>query len=167
MARLKQLRINTSGALILMQDVEIIYGCFALPPLAPTAVAAAVGDADANTKAGAAVGGSVVNAPEVKAAFNNLKEVAGLFCVEPQNLKGLMEHGYLSTQDRGDLFILVSNRADFRSHGFMAPWVKTVFGPDVRDEGTGGATSPVPPDDSPQRQRALGSPTGSGLGLGR
>ena len=27
LSRIKQIKINTSGALVLMQDVEIIYGC--------------------------------------------------------------------------------------------------------------------------------------------
>lgn len=168
MARLKQLRINTSGALVLMQDVEIIYGCFALPPLAATGPTATAAGAEASMDGGAASSSSV-NAPDVKKVFDDLKEVAGLFCVDPQNLKGLMEHGYLSTQDKSELFLYVCNRADFRHHGFMAPWVKSIFGPDVRDhEGTvaGGATSPTPPppEDSLNTGGGSGSRGGSRSG---
>lgn len=158
MGRLKQLRINTSGALVLMQDVEIIYGCFALPPLplAPTAdgpgASASGGAKPSGGGGGGRDSGNVaalddestagkVNAPEVKKAFDELKEVVGLFIVPPENLKGLMEHGFLAEQDRNDLFIFVSNRADFRVHGFMAPWVKATFGADVRD-----VASPGPED---------------------
>ena len=162
MGRLKHLRINTSGALVLMQDVEIIYGCFALPPLLPApanAAVAAAGAAAALDDDDESAAGSKVNAPEVKKAFDELKEVVGLFIVPPENLKGLMEHGFLAEQDRNDLFVFVSNRADFRVHGFMAPWVKAIFGADVRDE----AASPTGPEEA-----GSGSPySGGGDHAGR
>lgn len=159
MGRLKHLRINTSGALVLMQDVEIIYGCFALPPLLPApanAAGAAAGAAAAPDDDGdESAAENKVNAPEVKKAFDELKEVVGLFIVPPENLKGLMEHGFLAEQDRNDLFVFVSNRADFRVHGFMAPWVKAIFGADVRDE----AASPTGPEEA-----GSGSPYSGGGG---
>ena len=164
MGRLKQLRINTSGALVLMQDVEIIYGCFALPPLAPPKPPP---QQQQQQPGGAVVdgmdesGSSKVNAPEVKRAFDALKEVVGLFIVPPEHLKGLMEHGYLANQDRDELLLFVANRADFRVHGFLAPWVKGVFGNAVRD----GATSPVPEAggaDSPYSGSRAGSPVPAG-----
>ena len=43
-----------------------------------------------------------------------LKEIVGLFIVPPENLKGLMDHGYLARQDRQELFLYISQRADFR-----------------------------------------------------
>ena len=43
-----------------------------------------------------------------------IKEVVGLFMVLPENLKGLMEHGFLAQQDRVELWEYIRQRADVR-----------------------------------------------------
>jgi hypothetical protein len=168
MARMKQLRINTSGALILMQDCEIIFGCFT--SLYSPASTNSLGGSDINNEDGAnsSKGGAgaptslpraalVDNLGEIKAAFDDLKEVVGLFIVPPPNLAGLMSEGFLSTQDRNDLFLYISMRADFRTHGMISPWVRNIFS-DVREDIEGeleeegaasGRHSPVPRPVSP------------------
>jgi hypothetical protein len=109
----------------------------------------------------------VDNLGEIKAAFDDLKEVVGLFIVPPPNLAGLMNEGFLSTQDRNELFLYISMRADFRTHGMISPWVRNIFS-DVREDVGGGmeeeggasgrpssvprASSPLPGRGSPSRR---------------
>lgn len=144
MARMKHLRINTSGALILMQDCEIIFECFL--SLYSPASTNAIGCGHINNKGGAnsSMGstGAPTNLPraalvdnfrDIKAAFDDLKEVVGLFIVPPFNLALLMSEGFLSTQDRNELFLYISMRADFRTHGMISPWVRNLFS-DVRED---------------------------------
>ncbi|KAM3578136.1 hypothetical protein VYU27_000232 [Nannochloropsis oceanica] len=144
MARMKHLRINTSGALILMQDCEIIFECFL--SLYSPASTDAIGCGHINNKGGAnsSMGstGAPTNLPraalvdnfrDIKAAFDDLKEVVGLFIVPPFNLALLMSEGFLSTQDRNELFLYISMRADFRTHGMISPWVRNLFS-DVRED---------------------------------
>jgi len=189
MSRTKQLRINTSGALILMQDCEIISGCFTFlysPPSTTTSGSSGSSNEDGeettmvtspSKKSAAAAVPSLPSIPpgavlvdnlgEIKAAFDDLKEVVGLFIVPPPNLAGLMNEGFLSTQDRNELFLYISMRADFRTHGMISPWVRNIFtdvredvGGGMEEEGTGSgrppsvprASSPSPGGGSPSRR---------------
>lgn len=194
MSRTKQLRINTSGALILMQDCEIIFGCFTSlysPPSTTNTTSSSSGSNEdggggktttitSPSKKGAVPvppsmppsnpPGVVLvdNLGEIKAAFDDLKEVVGLFIVPPPNLAGLMNEGFLSTQDRNELFLYISMRADFRMHGMISPWVRNIFtdvredvGGRVEEEAAAGsrrassvprAGSPLPGGGSPSRR---------------
>ncbi len=171
MSRVKQLRINTSGALVLMQDVEIIQGCFTVlyteeeEEIDATKKTTTGSGASAPAVAAAAASAPLIdNVGEIKAAFDELKEVVGLFIVPPANLVGLLDHGYLATQDRNELFLYISMRADFRTHGMISPWVRKIFA-DVREDAIGGeeemggrhlsaprASSPLPGGGSPSKR---------------
>lgn len=72
MNRIKQLRINTSGALVLMQDVEIIYGCFALPSLNGKADGKGNGNDTVSSSSGDSLPAAAHQAPEVKTAYDEV-----------------------------------------------------------------------------------------------
>jgi len=172
-----------------MQDCEIISGCFTSlysPPSTTTSGSSGSSNEDGeettmvtspSKKSAAAAVPSLPSIPpgavlvdnlgEIKAAFDDLKEVVGLFIVPPPNLAGLMNEGFLSTQDRNELFLYISMRADFRTHGMISPWVRNIFtdvredvGGGIEEEGTGSgrpssvprASSPSPGGGSPSRR---------------